>query len=130
MALKAAWRAVAFAGAMITAAASQAASGSDSSAFDGTYFGQRERLDPLSGELCANFTLHSLTIEGGRLYGDGGDIAGAVEPSGFFSGSIKVFGLEQPFEGRIEDDTLIGGVVSPDAACFWLVRMIRLDNSR
>lgn len=105
-----------------------AAGDSGSSVFDGAYFGQRERLDPLSGELCANFTLHQLTIAKGRLLGDGGDIAGHVAANGFFRGTFKVFDFAQPFEGRIEDDTLLGGVVSPDGACFWLVRMVRLDK--
>ena len=97
-------------------------------AYDGINFGQREAIAPLSGELCANGILHTLTIEGGHLSGDGGDIRGRVVANGFFRGTVRIFGLEQPFEGRIENDRLLGGVISPDGACVWLIRMIRLDD--
>jgi hypothetical protein len=129
MPAKLALSAMVFAGALFAATAAFASDHLSKTAFDGEYFGQRKRLDPLSGELCANFTLHSLTIKNGRMRGDGGDINGVVAANGFFSGTFKVFDLEQPFEGRIENDALLGGVVSPDGACFWLVRMIRLDKS-
>jgi hypothetical protein len=108
--------------------ATTAATAQGTTAFDGRYFGQRERLDPLSGELCAHATLHSLEIEDGRMRGDAGDINGRVHADGFFTGTFIVFDLVQPFEGRIQDGTLLGGLISPDSACFWLVRMIRLDE--
>ncbi len=116
------------AGALIAAFAIPVAADSGAGAFDGAYFGQRERIDRLSGALCANFTLHQLTIANGRMRGDAGDIAGVVAANGFFRGTFKVFDLAQPFEGRIENGSLLGGVVSPDGACFWLVRMVRLDE--
>lgn len=119
-----------FAGTMFIAAvmATTAATAQSTTAFDGRYFGQRERLDPLSGDLCAHGTLHSLEIKNGRFHGDAGDINGRVHANGFFTGTIIVFNLVQPFEGRIQDGILLGGLISPDSACFWLVRMIRLDE--
>jgi len=126
--IKTVWGAIVIACTLIGTAVSSVASDQVITAFDGTYFGQRERLDPLSGDLCATFTLHSLTVGGGRLHGDSGDIVGSVAASGFFTGTIKIFGLVQPFEGRIENDTLLGGVVSLDGACFWLLRMTRLEE--
>lgn len=128
MATRVALRNLAFAGVLIAGVAVPAAADGGSSAFDGAYFGQLERIDRLSGALCANFTLHSLTVKNGHLRSDGGDIAGHVAANGFFRGTFKVFNLAQPFEGRIETESLLGGVVSPDGACFWLVRMIRLEE--
>jgi hypothetical protein len=78
--------------------------------------------------LFANFTLHSLTIEADRLHSNGGDIGGVVTPGGFFTRTVKVFGLVQPFEDRIENGAFLGGVISLDGACFWLLRMTRLDE--
>ncbi|NKB47834.1 MAG: hypothetical protein GKS02_00570 [Alphaproteobacteria bacterium] len=118
---------IAFVGVLATAMPALADRNLISNAYDGSYFGQRERIDPLSGSLCANHTLHSLTIENGQLLGDGGDIRGFIAENGFFSGTIIVFDLVQPFEGRIENGILLGGVVSPDSACFWLMRMTRPD---
>ncbi|NNE86400.1 MAG: hypothetical protein HKN28_20745 [Alphaproteobacteria bacterium] len=115
--------------AAMTAMTATAATAQSTTAFDGRYFGQRERLDPLSGNLCAHATLHSLEIKGGRLHGDGGDIKGWINAGGFFTGTFIVFDLVQPFEGRIQDGILLGGLISPDSACFWLVRMIRLDEA-
>ena len=116
------------AGSLLLATTMPALADNPHTAFDGDYFGQREAISPLSGELCATGTLHSLTIRNGQLTGDGGDIDGRVFASGFFRATAQVFGLAQPFEGRIENGALLGGLVSPDGACIWLVRMVRLDS--
>ena len=108
--------------------ATTAATAESANAFDGRYFGQRERIAPLSGDLCAHGTLHSLDIKNGRLRGDADDINGRVHAGGFFTGTFIVFDQVQPFEGRIQDGILLGGLISPDSACFWLVRMIRFDE--
>ena len=97
-----------------------------SSNFDGRYQGASHKIEGLSSAACSKSANFEIRIKQGNIVGktdEGGKVHGFVTSTGFLTGTyVPESGKKTVFEGRIDGDSLVGGLMKGDA-CAWIVRL-------
>ena len=97
-----------------------------SSNFDGRYQGASHVIEGLSGAACSTSANFDIRIDQGSIVGktdDGGKVSGFVTSEGFFTGTYDFGGGDRvTFEGRIDGDSLVGGLMNAEG-CSWIVKL-------
>lgn len=97
-----------------------------SSDFDGRYQGASHLIEGLSKAACSESAIFEVRISRGNIFGrtdDGGKIRGFVTSTGFLTGTYDFGGGDKTaFEGRIDGESLVGGLMKGDG-CAWIVRL-------
>lgn len=99
-----------------------------SPAYDGAYAGTAEVMPALSKDSCKAIDKLTAEIKNGFLLGrsaNGDRFHAIVTKAGFVTGKyrFKGAGKSVTFEGNAGATSLTAGLVSPDAACVWVVHL-------
>lgn len=103
-----------------------------SSKFDGRYLGETDVVRPLSVAACAEGADYAVEILKGSIRGKSqttdGTIDGIVTSDGFFTATYRFGdGGKTKFEGMIDGPVMVGGLISEDGACTWLVKLQKVS---
>ena len=97
-----------------------------SGAFDGKYQGSVAAVEALSIGTCNAPAIVAANIQKGMMTSPEGaqtSLHAIVTADGFVTGRVAIGAKSYPIEGRVNDSTFMGGLLTEDGRCAWLVTL-------